>query len=82
MTTAYNLTDYRAQIVKYKDLDKVSGQPNIDTIAKMLKQLKRNAERVITTLGRGQLGFLVLVISPTACNDIPNSTIFRRPTDP
>ena len=43
MSTAYNLPDYRARFFEYKDLDKIHGQPTIDTIAKMLKQLKRNA---------------------------------------
>ena len=82
MSTAYNLPYYRARFFEYKDLDKIHGQPTIDTIAKMLKQLKRNAQRVITTLGGGQLGFLALVISPTAYNAIPNSAFFSRPVDP
>ena len=82
MSTAYNLPDYCARFFEYKDLDKIHGQPTIDTIAKMLKQLKRNAQRVITTLGGGQLGFLALVISPTAYNAIPNSAFFSRPVDP
>lgn len=82
MQTAYNLPDYRARFFEYKDLEKIHGQPTIDSIAKLLRQVKRNAQRVITTLGGGQLGYLALVISPTDYNSIPNSAVFRRPTDP
>ena len=82
MTTAYNLPDYRDRWFEYKDLDKIHGQPTIDTIAKMLKQLKRNAQRVTTTLGDRELGFLVLLISPMAYNTIPNSANFQWPADP
>ena len=50
---SYNLPDYRTKYFEHKDLDKVYGQPTIDTIVKLLKQSKRNAQSVPTTLGGG-----------------------------
>ena len=82
MLTAYSLPDYRARFFEYKDLDKIHGQPTIGSIARLLRQVKRNAQRVLTTLGGGQLGYLALVISTADYNAIPNSANFHRPTDP
>lgn len=82
MSTAYNLLDYRARFFEYKDLDKIHGQPTIDSIVRHLRQTKRNAQRVHTTLGGGQLGYLALVISTADYNTIPNSANFNRHTHP
>ena len=49
--SAYNLPNYRERFFEYKDLDKIHGQPTIDSIVKCLRQLKRNAQKVSTTLG-------------------------------
>lgn len=54
----YNIPDYRAKYFEHKDLDKIYGQPTIDTILTLLKQGKRNGLSVQTTLGGGQLGYL------------------------
>ena len=53
MSTIYNLPNFREKYFEYKDLDKIHGQPTIDTIAKLLRQVKRNAQRVPTVLGGG-----------------------------
>ena len=82
MKSAYNLPDYRARFFEYKDLERIHGQPAINLIARLLRQVKHNAQRVSTTLGGGQLGYLALVISPTDYLTIPNTTFFWRPTDP
>ena len=82
MLTAYSLPDYCARFFEYKDLEKIHGQPTIDSIARLLRQIKRNAQRVHTTLGGGQLGYLALVLSTVDYNTIPNSAHFNRPTDP
>ena len=51
MSSVYNLPNYRERYFEYKNLDKVHGQPTIDLIVKLLRQVKRNAQRVPTTLG-------------------------------
>ena len=53
MSTIYNLPNFREKYFEYKNLDKIHGQPTIDTIAKLLRQVKRNAQRVPTVLGGG-----------------------------
>ena len=56
MSSAYNLPDYKEKFFEIKVLDKIHGQPTIDSIVKLFRQVKRNAQRVLTTLGGGQLG--------------------------
>ena len=58
MSSAYNLPDYRARYFEYKELNEVHGEPDIDSIVMLLRQVKRNAQRVTTTLWGGQLGYL------------------------
>ena len=82
MSGAYNLPDYRARFFEYKELSKIHGEPTVDSIVTLLRQVKRNAQRVTTTLGGGQLGYLALVIPPMIYNTIPGSAPFIRPTDP
>ena len=77
-----NLPDYKARYFEYKELTKVHGTPNLDSIVQVYTQLKRNAHCVPTTLGGGQLGYLALVISNTAYAAISGAAAFIRPTDP
>ena len=56
MSSAYDLPDYCAHYFEYKDLDTIHGEPDVDSILKLLRQVKRNTQRVYTTLGGGQLG--------------------------
>ena len=44
--------------------------------------MKRNAQKVPTTLGGGQNGYLGLVLSPVVYNRIINARPFIRPQDP
>lgn len=80
--SAYNLPDYRAKYFEHKDLSKIYGQPTIDSIVTLLKQGKRNAQSVKTTLGGGQLGYLWFFLKDADYNRIPGTTRFVRPTDP
>ena len=82
MSTVYSLPYDITRYFEYKELDKIHGQPNIDTIIKLVKQLKRNAQWVPTILGGGQLGYLALILSDTDYLKIPNSSAFIRPSDP
>ena len=58
------------------------GEPTLDTILLLHRQVKRNAQSIPTTLGGGQLGYLALVVPEDTYDSIPTSEIFIRPTDP
>jgi hypothetical protein len=81
MSSSYIIKNYRTAF-QYPVLDKIHGQPTLDTILNLLRQLKINAQSVPTALGGGQLGYLALVLPTTSYEDIPNARNFRRPTDP
>ena len=82
MTSPYSLPDYRSRFFEYKILTKIKGEPTIETIAKLHKEVKRNAQKIPTTLGGGQNGYLALVIPPNVYNNIPGTTPFIRPQNP
>ena len=71
MTSSYSLPDYRSRYFEYKTLTKILGEPTIDSIAKLHKEIQRNAQKVPTTLGGGQNRYLGLVIPATMYNNIP-----------
>ena len=62
--STYKLPNYKEEFFEYKSLDKIHGKPTIDKLIHLFRQLKRNAQRVPTTLGGGQLGYLALVVTP------------------
>ena len=78
----YNVKNYRTTHFQHPTLDKIHGQPTLDTILKLIRQLKINAQNVQTNLGGGQLGYLALVLPTTSYNTIPNARAFVRPRDP
>ena len=82
MKTDYSISSYRTSHFQYQTLDKIHGEPTLDTLLHLFKQLKINAQSVPTKLGGGQLGYLALVIHPDDYNKIPNTLPFVRPTDP
>ena len=82
MTSPYSLPDYRSRFFEYKTLTKIIGEPTIDTIVKLHKEIKRNAQKVPTTLGGGQNGYLGLVIPTNIYNNIPGTAPFIRPENP
>ena len=82
MTSPYSLPDYRSRFFEYKTLTKIIGQPTIDSIAKLHREVKRNAQKVPTTLGGGQNGYLGMIIAPEIYHTIPGARAFHRPEDP
>ena len=50
--------DFRKTHFPHPDLDRVHGQPSIDQIVKIFRQLKQNAASVQTNLGGGQHGLM------------------------
>ena len=81
MSSTLNIRNYKS-LFQYPTLDKIHGQPTLDTILHLVRQLKINAQSIPTTIGGGQLGYLGLVISQQAYNSIPNAIPFQRPQHP
>ena len=79
MTNSHSIMDYTSTHFEYKELCKIHGQPDIDSLLRIFRQLKRNAQKVHTLLGGGQLGYLALVLSTAAYDSITNSAPFTRP---
>ena len=82
MSSAYNLSNYHARYFEYKDLDKIHDEPDVDSVVKLLRQVKRNAQCVSNTRGGSQLGYLALVMLPEIYDMIPGSERFIQPNDP
>lgn len=82
MLSPYNLPNYRDRYFEHKTLTKIHGQPTIDSILRLFREVKRNVQKVKTTLGGGQWGYLALVLTTADYNAIPGTTAFNCPTDP
>ena len=82
MSSSYSFPGYRSRYFDNKILTKTLGEPNIDSIAKLHREVKRIAQKVPTALSEGQNGFLGLVIPPNIYNTIPGTRLFVRPEDP
>ena len=82
MKSEYSVNSHRTTHFQYPTLDKIHGEPTLDTLLHLFRQLKINAQSVPTQLGGGQLGYLALILTPTEYAAIPNTTPFVHPTDP
>ena len=80
MLTSYSVKNIYSHF-EYKELQKIVGEPTLDTILLLHRQVKRNTQSVPTTLGGGQMGYLALVIAEANYNAIPASEPFERPSD-
>ena len=73
--------NYSATYFQYKELSKIHGEPNYETIKRLHNQVKANAASVPSTLGGGAFGHLGLVITPQQYAMISNAP-FNRPNHP
>ena len=69
-------------LFQYKELDRISGQPTLDSLTNILRQVKINAQSVPPVLGGGNYSYLVLVLTPEIYNSLPNVIPFIRPVHP
>ena len=67
--------DFRKIYFPHPVLDNYSGEPTIEGILRVTKQLKHNTASVPTTLGGGKHGYLVLILT-TARFEISFRIIF------
>ena len=82
MINAHSLPDYKERYFEYKELIKIHGKPTLDKIIKVWRQLKRNAQRIPTTLGGGSHGYLALLVTAIVYFNTPGTTAFNRPDAP
>ena len=73
--------DYASSYFQYPVLDKIHGKPTYETLKKLKKQLKSNAQSVESSLGGGRYGHLGLVINPTEYAKI-STEAFVKPARP
>ena len=78
---SYSVKDY-TNLFQYKELDRIRGQPTLDSLTTLLRQVKINAQSVPTILGGGQYGYLALVLSDATYSALPNTVPFIRPVHP
>ena len=71
MASTYALKDYKNTYFEYKVLEKIHGQPTMDNLLTLFRQLKRNAQCVTCALGGEQLGYLGLILSQEAYKKSP-----------
>ena len=81
LTKDYSLQDFTTKF-KHKELTPIQGVPTLDTILRLFRQVKQNAQSIPTKLGGGQLGYLALVLKQREYDNINISQPFDRPTDP
>ena len=81
MLTSYSIKNIYSHF-EYEELQKIVGEPRLDTILLLHRQVKWNAQSFPTTLGGSQLKFLALVIAEENYNAIPAPEPFKRPSDP
>ena len=81
LTKDYSLQDYTIKF-KHKELTLIRGVPTLDTILRLFREVKQNAQSIPTTLGGGQLGYLALVLKTRDYDNIAISQLFERPTNP
>ena len=82
MASTYALKDYKTTYFEYKELERIHGQPTVDNLLTLFRQLKRNAQCVTCALGGGQLGYLGLILSEEAYIQMPQAEPFVRPKNP
>ena len=78
---SYSVKDY-TNLFQYKELDRIRGQPTLDSLTTLLRQVRINAQSVPTILGGGQYGYLALVLSDATYSALTNTAPFIRPVHP
>ena len=74
--------NYVETYFQIKDLQKIHGEPNFETLKILRNQIKANAGSVATQLGGGTLGYLGLLLSNAEYARAAPGTPFVCPTNP
>ena len=81
MNQAKSPINYKDTYFQFKELTKIHGEPNYDSIKRMHNEVKANAASVPSTLGGGAFGHLGLVLTPNQYAMVSNAP-FNRPNHP
>ena len=73
--------NYKETYFQFKELTKIHGEPNYDSIKRLHNQVKANAFSVPSVLGGGNFGHLGLVVTPQKYAMISNAP-FNRTNHP
>ena len=74
--------DYQSSYFKYKTPTPIRGLPTYSALKRLKTELQANASSVETNLGRGNHGYLGLVLTDEEYNSIPDTQPFEPPTYP
>lgn len=74
--------DYNKLFFPVKEITKIVGQPTLDSIANLKRELTKNAKSVTSTLGGGQHGHIFLVLTAHEFGSIPGTVPVNRPVHP
>jgi len=74
--------DYQSSYFKYKIPTPIRGLPIYSVLKHLKTELQANASSVETNLGRGNHGYLGLVLTDEEYNSIPDTQPFEPPTYP
>ena len=75
-------TDFKNTYFQHPSLTPVRGEPTYESLTRMYREIKANANSVPTTLGGGNNGHLGLVVSQETYQRIAPNTPFVRPVNP
>ena len=81
MNQAKSPINYKDTYFQFKELKKIHGEPNYDSIKRLHNEVKANAASVPSTLGGGAFGHLGLVLTPHQYAMVSNAP-FNRPNHP
>ena len=74
--------DYASSYFKYKTPTPIRGEPTNKSLKRLQTELQANASSVETDLGRGNHGYLGLVLLDQEYASIPHTQLFIPPTYP
>ena len=81
MTNTYSLPDYKECYFEYKELKRVHGKQTLDKIIKVWHQLKKRTNNS-NNFGRGNHGYLALLLNANDYSNIQGNLSFTRPRLP
>ena len=81
MTTIFQAIDYANTCFEFPQLDKIHGAPTFESLSRLKRQLKANAQSVASDLGGGAHGHLGLVLSPAEYRSV-SATPYQMPPLP
>ena len=77
--TSTSTVNYKDSYFDHPVLTKICREPTYETLHHLKNQIKANASSVPTTLGDGNIGYLVMVLTPTEYHCIAPANTFIQP---